>query len=186
MKGVFVMSEIVKREYDVPGNCIYCEYKDGSWQRWEYNDDGYGDCTYYENSDGEWEKHEYDEDGNETYYENSTGFWEKYEYDANGNEIYREWSDGSWWKAEYDDRGNKTYYEDSDGIKRGIPRAELENATHNTKYILNGEEYTADELRIGYRITTGLNNDAELTDDEIYSYMFEQFELDERDIEMGE
>lgn len=136
------MNEIVKREYDIPGNCIYCEYKDGFWYKCEY-----------------------DEDGNEIYYENSTGFWEKYEYDANGNQ---------------------TYYENSNGIKRETPRAELENPTHDTKYILNGEEYTADELRIGYRITTGLNNDVELTDDEIYSYMLEQFELDERDIEMGE
>lgn len=89
-------------------------------------------------------------------------------------------------KREYDIPDNCTYFEVCDGIRWGTPRAELENATHDTKYILNGKEYTADELRIGYRITTGLNNDAELTDDEIYSYMLEQFEQDERDIEMGE
>lgn len=110
----------------------------------------------------------------------------KREYDDRDNLTYIENSRGYCEKREYDDRGNVTYYENNHAVKIGTPRAELENATHDTKYILNGKEYTADELRIGYRITTGLNNDAELTDDEIYSYMLEQFELDERDIEMGE
>ena len=163
MKGVFVINKIVKQEFDAVGREIYCEYSDGLWIKREYGD--LCNETYYEDSDGLWIKWEYDDHGNETYYESSTGFWEK---------------------REYDDRGYRTYYENSTGYKEGTPRAELENPTHDTKYILNGEEYTADELRIGYRITTGLNNDAELTDDEIYSYMLEQFELDERDIEMGE
>lgn len=157
------MNKIVKREYDENGNETYREY-----------------------SDGYWAKYEYDENGNLVYLEISTGFWSKAEYDENGNKTYCEDSNGEWVKYEYDNHGNVTYREYSDGHKYGTPRAELENVTYDTKYILNGKEYTADELRTGYRITTGLNNDAELTDDEIYSYMLEQFELDERDIEMGE
>ena len=47
-----------------------------------------------------------------------------------------------------------------------------------TKYIIDGEQYTPEELRIGYRIITGLDNDTEFTDNEIYLYLLEEFERD--------
>ena len=42
-----------------------------------------------------------------------------------------------------------------------------------TTYNFYGNELTADELREGYRIITGLDNDNEMTDSEVYFYMLD-------------
>ena len=39
------------------------------------------------------------------------------------------------------------------------------------KYNFYGEKLTAEQLREGYRIITGLDNDNEMTDSEVYFYM---------------
>ena len=49
---------------------------------------------YREMSDGSWERYEYNDQGKRTYHEDSTGFWSKREYDNQGNEIYWENIDG--------------------------------------------------------------------------------------------
>ena len=57
------------------GNRTYCEYIDGSWWRYEYDENG--NDTYYEDSDGYWARCEYEENakrnGKQTYYENIYG-----------------------------------------------------------------------------------------------------------------
>ena len=70
---------------------------------------------YYEHHDGTWVKYEYDENGNIIYSENYSGDWGKWEFDKNGNVIYFENSDGYWEKYEYNENGNVIYYENSDG-----------------------------------------------------------------------
>ena len=58
-------------EYTEYGQITYRQYLDGSWQRWEYN-----------------------ENGNEIYFINSHGYWEKRKYE-NGVRVYLEDSDGN-------------------------------------------------------------------------------------------
>lgn len=48
---------------------------------------------------------------------------------------------------------------------------EYEN--QNKKYQLYENSYTIEELRIGYRVITGLDNDDEFSDEELYQYMLE-------------
>lgn len=99
--------------------------------------------------------------------------WRAYTFDVNGNQVYYKNSDNEWYRYEYDSDGNMIAYRDSGGAneKLGDP----------VKYILHNQEYTIEELRIGYRITTGLNNDSDFSDEELYRYMKERYDLDESD-----
>lgn len=159
--------EIVKELYDANNRCVYRELSTGFWERYEYDD--HGNLTYIEDSVSSWCKREYDNKGKIIRCEWNDGSWAKYEYDDRGKQTYYEYEDntGYWVKKKYNNQGNEIYFENSNGEKSETPRA---------KYILDGKEYTADELRTGYRTITGLDNDTELTDNEIYSYLLEEFE----------
>lgn len=61
-----------------------------------------------------------------TYYEDSDDYWEIYERDANGRPIYHEDSNGFWSRWERDADGNMDYYEDSTGVKKGTPKASID------------------------------------------------------------
>ena len=60
------------------------------------------------------------------YYEDSDDYWEIYERDANGRPIYHEDSNGFWSRWERDADGNMDYYEDSTGVKKGTPKASID------------------------------------------------------------
>ena len=61
-----------------------------------------------------------------TYLEDRDDYWEKYERDANGRPIYHEDSNGFWSRWERDADGNMDYYEDSTGVKKGTPKASID------------------------------------------------------------
>jgi len=65
------MYKIIKKKFDDNGNCIYTEYSDGYWYKYEY--DNNGDVIYAEWSDGYWYKQEFDSNNNKIYYGNSYG-----------------------------------------------------------------------------------------------------------------
>ena len=60
------------------------------------------------------------------YYEDSDDYWEIYKRDANGRPIYHEDSNGFWSRWERDADGNMDYYEDSTGVKKGTPKASID------------------------------------------------------------
>ena len=53
---------------------------------------------------------------------------------------------------------------------------DFKEITFERLYNLGGDNYTIEQLRQGYREITGLDNDKEMSDEEIYNYMVEVFE----------
>ena len=86
---------------------------DGSWEKFEYNDQGLK--TRYESSNGYWTKFEYNSQGLKTRCEDSNGYWSKFEYNDQGLKTRYENSDGSWFNYEYNPQGLKTREECLDG-----------------------------------------------------------------------
>lgn len=82
-------------------------FLDNSWEKYEYNDEGY--ITRWENSTGDWQIREYDENMNVVWMEENTGKWTKSEYNEDGDIVYREGSDGSWLRYEYDENGKPIF-----------------------------------------------------------------------------
>lgn len=82
-------------------------FLDDSWEKYEYNDEGY--LTRWENSTGDWQIREYDENMNVVWMEENTGKWTKCEYNEDGDIVYREGSDGSWLRYGYDEDGKPIF-----------------------------------------------------------------------------
>jgi len=78
---VYFLNKIKKHIVD----SIKCEYFDGDWVEYSYDDNG--NQIKYKDSDNDWEKYTYDDKGNKIKYENSAGVWVEYSYDDNGNQI---------------------------------------------------------------------------------------------------
>ena len=74
-----VLSKVIDEPISVEGNNILNKH---------------GKVIYYEIGDGSWVRYEYDNQGNQIYFENSNGFWFKKEYDNQGNLIYHENNNG--------------------------------------------------------------------------------------------
>lgn len=129
-----MIKEVLKLECNNQGKLTYQEYVDGTWDRWDYENNS-RNFTFSDLS-GYWCKYEFDEFSNNIYREDSEGLWERHRYDPHTRELlYQEnetkivkereynnqrkilfYRDGNYWyKNEYDENGNNTYYENSFG-----------------------------------------------------------------------